>query len=66
MNTLKQTLLLEDPIQVRKALIQYIVGHPTEKEMILQMIDAQKMDLWEPNIGEPFETNPYKWNAIYY
>ncbi|WP_146548846.1 MULTISPECIES: hypothetical protein [Rummeliibacillus] len=66
MDTLEKILSLEDSIQRRKALIQYIVDHPTEKESILQVINEQKEEFWEANHGEPFETNPYKWDKIYY
>lgn len=66
MYTLEQILSLEDLIQKRKSLIEYIVEHPIEKGNILQVINNEKMDFWEKNIGEPFETNPYKWDDIYY
>ncbi|RIJ65002.1 MULTISPECIES: hypothetical protein [unclassified Rummeliibacillus] len=66
MDTLKQIIAIEDTIQRRTLMIQYIVDHPTEKDEIVKVINEKNINFWETNMGEPFEMNPYKWDDIYY
>ncbi|WP_397538395.1 hypothetical protein [Rummeliibacillus pycnus] len=68
MAVLDQVLSITDPVKLRKLLIQYVVEHPNDKQNIINVIDKypQSVAFWEGNIGEPFETNPYKWSDIYY
>jgi len=65
---LEEILSITDPVKLRKLLIQYVVEHPNDKENIINVIGnyPQNVAFWEDNLGEPFETNPYKWTDIYY
>lgn len=68
LNTLEQILSGTDPKEYRKLIIQYIIEHPNEQEIIIDTVQkiSQKVDLFEEDKSSPIETNPTSWTEDYY
>lgn len=68
METLEKIVSISDPVELRKKLIQYIDEHPSDKDKILLKMNnlSLNFDIWEENLGEPFEIDYYKWTDTYY